>query len=215
MSHFTTKVWEDQTYSNSWTTYEVDLTAYKGSTVTIGFKYEGTYAHYWYVDDFSITAGVAQYNINVEANNAAWGTVTGGGWYMEGDTATLDAQPTNELYEFSHWDDSDTTNPRNIIVTQDTVFTANFIYHVGISDIDNTLKLTLSPNPAKTRLHIDCAQPVMNMSVIDANGRTVENISPSCQSFDIDVSRYTPGVYILSITTASGNASAKVVIGQQ
>ena len=102
VSHFTTKVWEDQTYSSEWTTYNVDLTAYKGKTVTIGFKYEGTYAHNWFLDDFTITQSIAQYTITANSNNNAWGTVTGGGPYDPGATCVLHAT-ANTGYVFNEW----------------------------------------------------------------------------------------------------------------
>ena len=129
VSHFTTKIWEDASYSSNWTTYTVDLTAYKGNTVTIGFKYEGTWAHNWFVDDFAITQEIAQYTITANANNNAWGTVTGGGTYNSGATCTLTATPASG-YQFESWKKNGSvvsTNPNySFTVTENATYTAYF-----------------------------------------------------------------------------------------
>ena len=53
------------------------------------------------------------------------GIVTEGGNYHYGDTLTLEAT-ANPGYVFAYWNDSITDNPRDIIVTQDSTFTAIF-----------------------------------------------------------------------------------------
>lgn len=100
-AHYTTKLWEESTTS-SWHSVNIDLTEYAGHEVRIAFKYEGTYAHAWYVDDFAIEQNTIQYNINVVANNASWGTVTGGGTYNHGADVTITAEP-NSGYDFLKW----------------------------------------------------------------------------------------------------------------
>ena len=123
------EIWVESSYNGSWAERTIDLTAYAGHVVSIAFKYEGTYAHAWYVDDFSITAGVAQYNINVEANNAAWGTVTGGGTYEQGETVTITATP-NSGYVFLKWIKDGyevyTGESYTFTVTENATFTAVF-----------------------------------------------------------------------------------------
>ena len=53
------------------------------------------------------------------------GTVTGGGTYNGGATATLTATP-NTGYHFVQWQDGNTQNPRTITVTGDATYTAAF-----------------------------------------------------------------------------------------
>ena len=59
------------------------------------------------------------------ANNAEWGVVEGGDYYDNGDEATLTATP-NDGYRFVKWSDGNTENPRTVVVTQDSTFTAIF-----------------------------------------------------------------------------------------
>lgn len=53
------------------------------------------------------------------------GTISGFGVYKYLDSCKLSATP-NYGYHFTQWSDGDTTNPRTIVLTQDTTFTALF-----------------------------------------------------------------------------------------
>lgn len=65
------------------------------------------------------------YTITVKANDAAMGTVTGGGSYAANASATLTATANNG-YEFVQWQDGNKDNPRTITVTADATYTATF-----------------------------------------------------------------------------------------
>lgn len=73
-----------------------------------------------------------QYTITVNANDAAYGTVTGGGVYDSAATATLTATP-NEGYRFVNWNDGNENNPRIITVTANATYTANFEEIAGVN----------------------------------------------------------------------------------
>ena len=123
------QIWQEPSFNGSWTTYTVDLTPYKGHTVSIAFKYVGTWAHHWYIDDFSITQETVQYTITANANNNSWGTVSGGGTYNAGATCTLTATPASG-YEFLKWTKNGaevSTNPSySFTVTENASYTAVF-----------------------------------------------------------------------------------------
>ncbi len=66
--------------------------------------------------------------INVAADPVAYGSVTGGGSYADGATATLTATGLNG-YIFSQWSDGNTSNPRSFTVSESTAavtYTAQF-----------------------------------------------------------------------------------------
>ncbi|MBR3946642.1 MAG: leucine-rich repeat domain-containing protein, partial [Bacteroidales bacterium] len=65
------------------------------------------------------------YTVTVSANNDEYGSVAGGGEYMEGTDATISATP-NENYHFVSWDDGRTENPRTFTVMDDNTFVATF-----------------------------------------------------------------------------------------
>ncbi|MBR5238625.1 MAG: leucine-rich repeat protein [Paludibacteraceae bacterium] len=71
------------------------------------------------------TIDVDYKKLTVIANNAEWGVVEGGGYYDNGKTATLTAI-ANSGYRFTQWSDEVTDNPRTVVVTQDSTFTAIF-----------------------------------------------------------------------------------------
>lgn len=53
------------------------------------------------------------------------GTITGGGTYQIGQTATLEVTPIN-CYKFTRWTDGNTDNPRSVTATADATYTAQF-----------------------------------------------------------------------------------------
>ena len=129
-SNDTYEVWS-QSYemaSNEWKTVEIDLSDFRDQEIQLAFKYLGTYAHEWYIDDVRIEqeAAPASYTITTDVNPAGAGTVTGGGTYPEGTEVTL-AATANTGYIFSHWSDGLTTNPRTITVNANANYTAYFI----------------------------------------------------------------------------------------
>lgn len=71
------------------------------------------------------TPPLSEYTLNVESAQPEWGTVNGGGTYLEGDTATIAATPEIGC-EFVCWNDSIIDNPRLVVVTQDSTFVASF-----------------------------------------------------------------------------------------
>ena len=76
-------------------------------------------------------------SLTVMVNDTLMGYVVGGGSHPLGDTVTIEAVP-NAGYEFLQWHDSITDNPRDILFTQDTTFTAYF----GLAEYTITTAVT-------------------------------------------------------------------------
>ncbi len=83
------------------------------------------------------------FTLTVVANDTLMGSVTGSGVYPIGDTATIEAFP-NIGCEFLFWNDSITDNPRDVVVTQDSTFTAHFGF------IEYLIEVSASPEDAGT-----------------------------------------------------------------
>ena len=80
--------------------------------------------------------------LTLSANNAAYGTLVGAGTYAQNATVTFSAKPNNG-YHFARWSDGNTENPRTIILTQDTTFTAVFeTSKSGVCGHNNALQWT-------------------------------------------------------------------------
>ena len=65
------------------------------------------------------------YTITAESADEIRGTVTGGGFFYEGESAILTAT-ANDGYTFGSWTDGNTDNPRTVMVTGDATYTATF-----------------------------------------------------------------------------------------
>jgi hypothetical protein len=78
------------------------------------------------------------HTVTVSTNDNTRGTVTGSGIYPQDSSVTITAT-ANAGCRFLKWNDGNNQNPRTIIVTKDTVFTAEFdvlaanTYHVTVS----------------------------------------------------------------------------------
>lgn len=143
--------------------------------------------------------------VTVSVNNAEYGTVTGGGLYNHGDTATLVAMPrTGHL--FSQWDDGDTTNPRNVVVTSDTSLTAIFlpVEGIGVVSVDNW---RIYPNPTSGELTVDAGTPLAATHLTDMLGRRQE-LTPTAVGagvYSLDISTYPPATYLLTLIASDGS----------
>ena len=83
-------------------------------------------------------ATILQYTITATSADPAMGTVTGGGTYAGGTTATLTAT-ANDGYHFVQWQDGNTQNPRTITVTGDATYTATFAANAAPASVIATI----------------------------------------------------------------------------
>lgn len=101
------------------------------------------------------------------------GTVSGAGEYLYLDTISLAAN-ANYGYHFVQWNDGNTDNPRTIVLTQDTTFTAEFAIDksgtcgenmtLNWAFEDSTMTLTISGSGALTENY------TFGLEGSDANG---------------------------------------------
>ncbi len=73
----------------------------------------------------AVLGNTTTYTITAVPSSTTMGSVTGGGSYTNGSTATLTAT-ANSGYHFTQWQDGNTSNPRTITVTGDATYTAYF-----------------------------------------------------------------------------------------
>ncbi len=149
------------------------------------------------------------YNVTVNVfNNDTTGTVIGSGQYMHGDTATIMALANNGFH-FVQWKDGSVENPRKVVVTSDTTFSAIFGAnpHVAINDSEQLESLTLHPNPTTGIITFNRTD-ICKVEVLDAMGRllmTIEN------KHIIDLSKLSQGYYTLRITLPEDTIVRKVI----
>ena len=81
------------------------------------------------------------YLVTANSSNVTLGNATGGGSYNYLSQVALTAVPVPH-YHFTMWNDSIEDNPRTIIVTRDTMFTAHFAidrHTIGVNSADATM----------------------------------------------------------------------------
>lgn len=162
----------------------------------------------------AIFAQKAHYNVQTSTNNDEWGTVEGGGTYMEGDEATLTVT-TAQFCIFDGWTDGSWDLPRTVTVTQDTLFTALFHYDstwaAGI-ETAGTLEFTVSPNPTTGLLTVTPAQPgSYDLTVFDMTGKALLTRKDNSLATEIDFSALPAGKYILLLHDKKNHGTKTII----
>ncbi len=204
----------------------IQVTASTNSVVLTGLDNETSYDVYvrsvcadgimsvWSsVANFTTTSGSGPeptyYTITVLANNNDWGTVSGGGSFLENTTTTISAT-ANQGYHFVQWQDGNTDNPRTITVTADMTYTATFADGVGIDEVSLD-EVSLYPNPATSTVTVR-ANGMEQVSIIDLNGRTVMTQRVNTETATFDLSALAKGTYFVRIVGEQAAAVRKLVV---
>ena len=123
------------------------------------------------------------YTISVSSANNSMGTISGGGTYEEGQTATVTAIPKSG-YKFTRWSNGSTANPYSFTVTSDVSLTAYFEQSTtpqseskfwNISDaVFNSLGTITSQTTINgLTIHATANKPI----VVDADAREINGYS--------------------------------------
>ncbi len=142
------------------------------------------------------------------------GIVEGGGIYPDSTLVTLTATAF-EGYEFAHWHDGDTANPRYVLLVSDTAFTTLF------RPVEDTLSIAdpecrskepiVYPNPASGNVTVRVWQRA-TVTVIDLTGRTVMAPTTIDDHLTIQRTDLQVGIYFISVTTPSGTTVHKLTV---
>ena len=151
-----------------------------------------------------------QYTLTVVSNNTAWGTVSGGGTYNEGATATLTATAAAG-YRFVSWQDGNTQNPRTVTVTANATYVATFADNVGIDDVEAS-SLSVAPNPATVFVEVGGLKAGSSVSLVDINGKVCYRGTAENGKLTLDVSGLAAGVYFVHVSDGTETAVRKLVV---
>ena len=162
------------------------------------------------------------HSVTVRSNDDVLGYTTGDSTYYEGDQAVVEAVPLADSIQFLHWNDSVNDNPRTIIVTQDTAFTAYFELipqPEGINAPDaKTPLFTLTPNPAHNSVtvtvnpQLSILNSQLSITLSDAAGRELLNSRVSTHNFQLSISQYPAGTYFVTLRTPDTASTQRLVI---
>ena len=100
----------------------------------------------WLSKDTTFTAEFAknEYSIATESSNTAWGITAGDTMALYLDHVTISATP-NYGYHFVHWNDNNESNPRSVVLSQDSTFVATFAKNTySVTKIANSTQGSIS-----------------------------------------------------------------------
>ena len=155
------------------------------------------------------------HSVTVRSDNDSLGYTTGDSTFFEGDPAVIKAVPLADNIRFMHWNDGDTVNPRTILVTQDTLFTAYFGVQQSIATPDALPQLfTLTPNPAHGSVTVTLAVQPSNatLTLADASGRELLTLKVTAPTLAIQLAPYPAGTYFLTLRTPDTASTQRLVV---
>ena len=72
--------------------------------------------------------------------------------------------------------------------------------------------VTIYPNPASNSAVVTCAQPILELTLRDINGRLILTQRNCGTSTTLDTSTLSPGLYILQVTTPAATTTRKLAV---
>ena len=156
------------------------------------------------------------YHVEVSSNRDYSGRVDGGGDYYENGTDVLRAVPLMVNYHFIRWNDGDTSNPRYVVVTQDTAFEAQFAREdEGIGQAEEVRFFSLSPNPTRDEVTVtvDGVEGLTCwLTLRDEAGRELLHQQGEGGTLTLTTRGLAMGVYFVTIDTPMGTGTQKLVV---
>ena len=153
----------------------------------------------------TITVSETYYTLDVTSTNSAQGIGAGSGSYPSGCVVTIVGLPM-EGYRFVSWNDGNTDNPRQITISENASYVANFTT-VGIEEAPEVQNLSVYPNPTNGVVTIS-EYDVNKVEIYDGVGKKVREYT---SQRILDLSDLSSGEYILRITLPQGVAVRRVV----
>ncbi|MCR5659923.1 MAG: T9SS type A sorting domain-containing protein, partial [Bacteroidales bacterium] len=124
--------------------------------------------------------------------NTAEGSVMGGGVYVHGSQAYIQAMP-NTGYVFTKWSDENTENPRVITVTGDVTLVAFFA--TGVEE-NGESSVMVYPNPVKESIRILGIAPNSEVEIYNSLGELVKVATVSADE-EIGIRELASGLYVV------------------
>ena len=157
---------------------------------------------------FFVILDTSHYRLTAEANDTAWGTVTGSGIYEPLEEVVCEATPAAG-YRFVRWSDGERNNPRVVEVACDTTLTAIFRDMNDTTGIDpcnlSSITCNLVPNPVQEELMVSTSEEgPLELTIYDASGRVLLRQTFAAQA-RVDVSTLAAGQYYLMVTSGRGS----------
>ena len=179
------------------------------------------------VDDISVSlvpSDTVWYSVTVNAvmcdgsDEELVGMVSGDGVYAEGSTVILEGVVQGCATSFIYWlsgvGDTIWDNPYSFVISSDVYITAVFGHFGGIDNpgrSDAATPLRIYPNPAVSTVTISGLKQGSRLTIIDINGRIVDDFETDSTEINYDVSSLSQGVYFIRSLTPSSTHLGKFI----
>ena len=152
------------------------------------------------------------YTISVTADPTDGGMVTGAGNYDHGTTCTLTAT-ANENYEFINWTKDGVEVSTEVTFTFIVTASETYVAHFNFDDyvIENVSRCQIYPNPFTDVLRITTDNTAHSISVYDLYGRLLKKQEVSSTQFDLDMSEFSAGTYLLQVDYGDGRSVHRIM----
>lgn len=83
---------------------------------------------------------------------------------------------------------------------------------LATKEVQGLETISVSPNPTKGIVKISSSDKILSYEVTDSSGRVVSpSLKVNAVNHSVDLSKYTPGTYVITIKTEKGTVSKKVI----
>jgi hypothetical protein len=98
---------------------------------------------------------------------------------------------------------SDNSNPANWIASSNSL--------VSTGDVEYIPEIKLYPTPVKDNLIIESSDRISVLQLFDIQGRLLRRINVDSNTITLDMSSYSPGLYLIELFTSEGNVVRKIM----
>jgi len=120
------------------------------------------------------------------SSNPPWPNASGNGYYLE----LIDPLSDNSIA--SNW-----------TVSSSTI--------VSVNDTEDNMKLRFYPTTVKDNLTIESSGTIKILELFDFQGRLIRKIDINSGLYNLDMSTYSRGIYLIEVVTQDGNFVHKII----
>lgn len=122
---------------------------------------------------------------------------------VNGATAAVFTAPQNGLYAVQ-------VSENGCVVTSDCYVVSN----TSVEEQGKTEKLNVYPNPSDGLVYVSAEQPLQKLRVLDITGKQLMLRTASGNSQQLDLSALPAGIYLLEISTGSGQYTRRIILNK-
>lgn len=162
-----------------------------------------------------IRGPIMPYEITVKINPAYRGTVTGDGFYLEGETARLSAKPSKN-YRFVNWTENDvevsSDSVYSFVVTNQRRLVANFEVENSINE-SSIASISIYPNPTSDfiRLVLENSEG-LSYEIFDSSSKLLMYNRISTNNELVDLNDLSSGIYFINVVSDGKIVASKKII---